>query len=119
MNGFLIFDQDKPIGWLNAQAASNYKRLSSEIESFNDKKYALTICFVIHPDYRNQGIAKQLLDYAINYFKQKGFYGMLALPSTEVYDIQKAYRGLLSMYLKRGYKIVDENDDISTLKLDF
>jgi GNAT superfamily N-acetyltransferase len=119
MNGFLIYDQDKPIGWLNAQAASNFIRLSSEINSFSDKKFALSICFVIHPDYRNQGIATQLLDYAIEYFKQKEFNGMLALPPTEVCDIQKAYRGVLSMYLKRGYKKVSENDGVSTLILEF
>jgi GNAT superfamily N-acetyltransferase len=119
MNGFLVYDQEKPIAWLNAQSASNYVRLTPSLERFNDKNYALTICFVIHPNYRNQGIATLLLDYAIDYFKQKGFDGMLALPPTEVYDIQRAYRGLLSMYLKRAYEIITEDDGTTIVKLDF
>lgn len=119
MNGFLIFDQEKPVGWLNAQEIKSYKRLLPDLIKYNDKNFILTICFVIHPNYRNQGLATLLLAHAITYFKQLGFDGMLALPLTETYDIQKTYRGTLTMYLKNGYEIVEENDGTSLVKLEF
>jgi len=119
MNGFIIYDLDKPVGWLNAQSVGSYTRLVPVLEKYLDKKYALTICFVIHPEYRNKGLATLLLDYATEYFKQAAYEGIIALPPTEVYDIQKAYRGTLNMYLKKGYQVVEERDGISMVELRF
>ncbi len=117
MNGFLIYDNDKPVGWLNAQSIESFKRLYTDLEKFHDKKYAITICFVIHPDYRNKGLATLLLAHAIDYFKDKGFDGLIALPPSEVYDIQKAYRGTLNMYIKQGYQIIEEREGTSMVEL--
>jgi GNAT superfamily N-acetyltransferase len=117
MNGFLIYDKEKPVGWLNAQSIMSYKRLVADLEKFHDKKYALTICFVIHPDYRNMGLASHLLEYAIEYFKVNKFDGLIALPPSEVYDIQKTYRGTLSMYLKNGYQVIEVREGTSMVEL--
>lgn len=117
MNGFLIYDNDKAVGWLNAQSIESYKRLCADLEKFHNKKVAISICFVIHPDYRNKGLATLLLDYAINYFKDCEFDGLIALPPSEVYDIQKAYRGTLSMYLKKGYQVIEEREGTSMVEL--
>lgn len=119
MNGFLVYDEDKAVGWLNAQKLNTYKRLIPDLSEYVDQNYIVTICFVIHPDYRNQGIATFLLAHAIEYYKQLGFDGMLALPPTEIHDIQKTYRGTLQMYLKKGYEKVTELDGITLVKLNF
>jgi GNAT superfamily N-acetyltransferase len=37
-----------------------------------DKKVALTICFVIDPQYRNQGVATALLETAIRHYRALG-----------------------------------------------
>ena len=119
MKGFLAFDQDKAVGWLNSQDIKQYKRLESVFNDYRVDEYALTICFVIHPDVRNQGVATQMLAYAIEYYKSLGYKGMLALPPKEVVEMQKTYRGPLSMYLKLGYKVVYEKDDYCLVRLEF
>lgn len=119
MNGFIVYDDEKAVGWLNAQPVERFKRLIPVFSQYYNQKYALSICFVIHPEYRNKGLATFLLDYAINTYKALGYKGMLALPPKEVYDIQKAYRGTLNMYLKHGYEIVEEKDGTCLVKLDF
>lgn len=119
MNGFLAYDGDKVVGWLNAQNVKEFKRLEPVFSQYAFNDYALSICFVIHPDYRNQKIATQMLDFAIQYYQSLGYKGMLALPPKEVYDIQKTYRGTLNMYLKHRYEIVEERDGTCLVKLDF
>lgn len=119
MNGFLAYDGDKVVGWLNAQNVKEFKRLEPVFSQYAFNDYALSICFVIHPDYRNQKIATQMLDFAIQYYQSLSYKGMLALPPKEVYDIQKTYRGTLNMYLKHRYEIVEERDGTCLVKLDF
>lgn len=119
MTGFLAYDQDKPVAWLNVQEVEKFNRLKSVFNDYYDKGYILSICFVVHPDYRNQGLASLLLKHSISYFRSLEYKGMLALPPKEVYDIQKTYRGTLNMYIKQGYEFVEEKDDTCLVKLDF
>lgn len=119
MEGFIAYDNDKAVAWLNAQPTHRFKRLEPVFSQYNFDKYIVSICFVVHPDYRNKGLATQLLSHAISVFKSQGYMGMLALPPKEVYDIQKSYRGTLSMYLKHGYEVIEERDGTCLVKLDF
>jgi GNAT superfamily N-acetyltransferase len=62
MKGYLAFDHKKVIGWINANHVAAYPRLSSFIEPYvTSKQMGCVVCFVIHPQYRNQGIARQIV----------------------------------------------------------
>jgi len=102
--GFLLYREQKCIGWVNANDHHTYHRLRNELDIFNDKKTALTICYIIDQEFRNQGMARLLLDYAITYYQNKGYEQMVALPVLSKHDRELHYRGSIHMYEERGYK---------------
>jgi GNAT superfamily N-acetyltransferase len=117
MNGFVAFDQEKCVGWVNAACILNYPRLLSHIDSsLKDEKTALTICFVIDEAYRGLKISSMLLDAAILFFKTNGYERMIALPVHN--DVkEKMYRGIKQMYLNRGYIELSSENGLSVLLL--
>jgi len=109
MTGFLAYSGDECIGWLNADDWQNYGRLEGYISKYVDrKKAAVLICYVIHPQYRSMGVAKALLNHAVEYFKENGYDGVMALPIESNTFSQKLYRGTVSMYEKAGFVKIDE-----------
>lgn len=102
--GFLLYHENRCIGWVNANDHHSYHRLKNELSLFNDKKTALTICYIIDQDFRNQGMARLLLDHAINYYKDKGYDQMVAIPVLSNHDKVSHYRGSIHMYEEKGYK---------------
>lgn len=104
MSGLLAYVDHQCVGWLNVGCVLNYTRLFDQLESsLLDNKTALTICFVIHEDYRQKGIASALLDHAIELCRQEKYKRMIALPE-DMEVRERNYRGFKQMYIKRGYK---------------
>ncbi|MEX1378230.1 MAG: GNAT family N-acetyltransferase [Eubacteriales bacterium] len=109
MTGFLAYEGEKCIGWLNANHWSSYKRLHPYVSDVvGDKKVGIVICYVIHPEYRNMGVASSLLDAAIQDFKNQGFDAIMALPIKADGFSQKHYRGTVGMYEKTGFVKINE-----------
>ena len=67
LTGYLAFENDRPIGWCNVNNRSNYQRLLRDYDYVDDpdSKVRSIVCFLIHPDYRRQGIAQRLLEEII------------------------------------------------------
>ena len=108
MKGYLAFDREKCIGWLNANSVDSYLRLKDSLATFTEgKKTGLAICFVIHPEYRNKGLATTLLETAIQGFKEEGYEVIFGL-STKNADIPlvNQYSGTYSMFSKFGFEEV-------------
>ena len=81
MKGYLVFHEDKCIGWCNANEAGHFIRLEEKMKPIiKDQKVGCVICFVVHPQYRKQGVARMLLERAVKDFKLEGFEAVLALP---------------------------------------
>lgn len=120
MHGFLAFDEEKCIGWLNANDASSFIRLKNFLPpSIEGKKVAITICFVIDPHYRNQKVATRLLETAISFYRDLGYDGMMAAPIETEGSFDLKYRGTLAMYEKLGYSVIEKIDKLSVCYLDF
>lgn len=118
MSGFLAFDEDKCIGWLNANDWKALKRLHEYVsDTVGDKKVGITICYVIHPEYRNRGVATALLKGAIDDFRKQGYDAVLALPVYSKDFSPKLYRGTISMYEKFGFKRLDEFGDLGDVRV--
>lgn len=116
LTGFLIYKDHVCIGWLNANEAKHYPRLHETLKPYvGDKKIAVSICFIIHPKYREQGIARKLLTYAIEYYQNLGFDGMLALPSVSVPEKDLRYRGTPNMYLENDYVILKQMEHFTIM----
>jgi GNAT superfamily N-acetyltransferase len=102
--GFLLYDENKCVGWVNANDHTYYHRLENELSIFNDKKTALTICYIIDEAYRNKGHARELLSHAVKYYMDKGYDQMIALPVTSKHARELHYRGSINMYEEQGYQ---------------
>lgn len=110
--GFLLYDGDRCVGWVNANDQKYYHRLKNELSVFNDKKTAVTMCYIIDSNYRNQGNARRLLDYAIKYYKDKGYDQMVASPVTSNHAKELHYHGSIHMYEEQGYKHFQTYGDV-------
>ncbi|MGD9909883.1 MAG: GNAT family N-acetyltransferase [Candidatus Izemoplasmatales bacterium] len=118
MKGFLAFDGDICVGWLNSAPISLYHRLYPIIEDeFKKKKTALSICFVIRENYRGLKIASSLLDYAIAFHRFAGMETLIAVP-IEAGKQEMNYRGPKDMYLHRHFKEYQAKDGTIYMVLD-
>ncbi|MDV4152219.1 GNAT family N-acetyltransferase [Clostridium sp. AL.422] len=118
MKGYLAFDGDKCIGWCNANDVRQFLRLEEDLKHItNDKKIGCAICFVIHPEYRKQGIARQLFKKAIEDFKLQNFDAVIGLPIDTKESSEKHYRGTMNMYKEFGFEVIEKQDDVSVMWL--
>jgi ribosomal protein S18 acetylase RimI-like enzyme len=98
MQGYLAFEGDKLVGW----CAAGESRLFAQLPDA-EEKLARVVCFVIDEDYRGQGIANLLLDFAIEDLAKKGFAEIEARPAAIDDTSKQNFRGAWSMYSKRGF----------------
>lgn len=118
MRGYLAFDGDTCVGWCNASDVENLVRLREYTDELcHGKRVGCTICYVIHPDYRGQEIARKLLERAISDFRSAGYEAMLALPVETQTAQQKRYRGTLHMYQQAGYEELQTIDQLHIMWL--
>jgi len=116
MTGFLAYDGNQVIGWMNANDINIYHRIVKELQPYVEGlKVALSICFIVDPLYRKQGVARRLLDHAISFYQNLGYDGMIALPSTDQESKEKHYHGSLHMYLEKGYQEIDRKHDVAIM----
>jgi len=119
MKGYLAFDQDKCIGWCNANDIKQYLRIDDELKFYTKGcNVGCIICFVIHPEYRKQGVARLLLKKAIEDFKSQSFDAVIAIPIENRNEPEKLYRGTLNMYNENNFKEIDKLDETSVMWLE-
>ena len=75
LQGYLAFKNDKAIGWCNANDRANYQRLLRDYDLVDnpDDKVCSIVCFLIHPDFRRQGIAQKILKKILEDYSNKDF----------------------------------------------
>lgn len=112
MRGYLAYDGAKPVGWLNANGIDMFSRLASvKADLPQGLLIGITLCFVVDPKYRGQGIAGKLLDSAIEGFRASGMDAVVALPFVDLKE-ERMYRGRTEMYLRRGFRRMKEENGI-------
>lgn len=118
MKGYLAFDGDKCIGWCNANDIHEFKRLENDINHIiKNQKVGCVICFVIHPEYRRQGVARLLLKQAVEDFRVHGFEAVLSIP-VDIKDApEKLYRGTMNMYKEHGFEEIEKDGNSSFMWL--
>ena len=113
LRGYLVFDNDKPIGWCNANNRLNYQRLLRDYDYVDnpDDKVCSIVCFLIHPDYRRQGIAKKILEKIITDYTDTDYDYFEAYPKKEASSCEGNFKGPLELYKKYDFKINKEYDN--------
>ncbi|MTI96941.1 MAG: GNAT family N-acetyltransferase [Firmicutes bacterium] len=119
MMGYLAFDGEQCVGWCNANDAQRYLRLKKEMQPVvGDRRIGCVLCFVIHPNYRNQGLARKLLEQAVQDFQADDYEAVLALPVDIKANPQTLYRGTINMYTELGFKEIERHGDLRVMWLD-
>lgn len=112
LTGYLVFDNDTPIGWCNANNRSNYQRLLRDYDVVDnpDDKVCSVVCFLIHPDYRRQGIAQQILEKIIQDYSGKDYDYIESYPRKGELSCEGNFKGPLELYKRFDFKIHKTHD---------
>jgi ribosomal protein S18 acetylase RimI-like enzyme len=112
MQGFLVFDGDTPIAFCNAnmKTAFTFDKNRARVCGDADSETVSIVCFIVAHDYRRKGIGSLLLRTAIESYTNKGIRRFEAYPSMNAKKDCEHYHGPVSLYLKHGFKIVEEYD---------
>lgn len=114
--GFLAYVDSKPVGWCNAAPRNMLPGLerSSSLHVNDAEKVGSIVCFLVAKKHRGQGIARLMLESAVQNFRQHG------LAYAEAYPIKYPpdsplnepgnFPGPLSMYLDAGFTPYKETE---------
>jgi GNAT superfamily N-acetyltransferase len=106
VTALLAFVDGKPVGWCNygetTKLAGVMHRFQLKGETYEG--VGSVACFVISAPYRRHGVAKRLLDTALDRLRERGVKVVEAYPVKETESPQSNYRGPLSMYLQAGFE---------------
>lgn len=92
-----------------------YEPIETAWEPIEGKNFMYIYCLWVAGNYKGQGHAKRLLEYAIEDAKNKNLKGLCTLSSKK----KKPFIGDKKFFLHYGFKIVDEIGDYELLALTF
>ena len=92
-----------------------YEPIETAWVPINGKNYEYIYCLWVAGSFKGKGIAKELLEYAINDSKEKGMSGICTLTSKK----KKPFLGEKKFFEHYGFKVVDTTHDYELLALQF
>jgi GNAT superfamily N-acetyltransferase len=110
VTALLAFVDGKPVGWCNYGETTRLAGVMHryELKSEDHDGVGSVACFVISAPYRRHGVAKRLLDAALDRLRERGVRVVEAYPVKDTQSPQSNYRGPLSMYLQAGFETYRE-----------
>lgn len=113
MQGYLLYDGEKIIGWCNAGDKMDYAPVTA-YEGFRTielKRGLVKIiyCIELAPDYRGKGIAHLIVDKVCGDAKEEGYRYVESYPFSDK-NLEYQYHGPIYLYEKHGFETVDKRD---------
>lgn len=115
-NGVLAYDESGRVaGWVHADRRLHLPRLDGWGVP-KDAAAGAVVCFVVRPDLRRRGVARQLLAAACSRLADLGCDHVDCWPVTKVRKHPTLsrdavdYHGPLQMYLDAGFEVVERDD---------
>jgi GNAT superfamily N-acetyltransferase len=110
--GLVAYRDGEPIGWVSVGPRDDYERLkhSKVLAPIDDKPVWSIVCFVVSRKARNQGVARALLDAAIDYARRHGATLLEAYPvDTDGGRVPAAhaFKGTVGMFERAGFEVVE------------
>jgi GNAT superfamily N-acetyltransferase len=115
MQGYVAVSEGKVIGWMAANSFKNFVALPPAPEDA-----AAIICFVIDQEHQGRGVAKQLLNFALEDLPSQGYKSVNSAPLASGEFQSFGYRGPRSMFEKAGFvagPMVDDKHVLMTKEL--
>ena len=110
--GLVAFDGDRAVGWVSLGPRTEFERIvrSKVIPTIDDRPVWSIVCFAVSATARGQGVARALLDAAIEHARANGAEALEAYPvaidAGEPIHAEAAFTGTLPMFERVGFRIV-------------
>jgi GNAT superfamily N-acetyltransferase len=110
--GLVAYRDGEAIGWVSVGPRDDYERLthSKILAPLDDKPVWSIVCFVVSRKARGQGVARALLDAAVDYARQHGATLLEAYPVETGGDrvpAAHAYKGTVTMFERAGFEVAE------------
>ena len=112
--GLVAFDGERAVGWVSLGPRTDFERIvrSKVIPMIDDRPVWSIVCFAVSSTARRQGVARSLLDAAIDHARERGAKTLEAYPvavdAGEPILPDAAYTGTLPMFERAGFTVVAE-----------
>lgn len=110
--GLVAFDGERAVGWVSLGPRADFERIerSRVIPRVDDKPVWSITCFAVSESARGRGVARALLDGAIDYARERGADALEAYPvaidAGEPIHPEAAFTGTLPMFERAGFRVV-------------
>jgi GNAT superfamily N-acetyltransferase len=104
--GYLAYAGERVVGWVSAAPRERFPLLADL--PGDSARTGATPCFTVDPEWRRRGIARRLLEAAVEGLRQDGMVRLEAAPLTEPHDDAHRYQGTVEMFRSAGYESVAE-----------
>jgi ribosomal protein S18 acetylase RimI-like enzyme len=110
--GVVAYLDGRVVGWVSVGPREDYARLerSKVLARIDDKPVWSIVCFVVSRAFRGQGIARALLDAAVEHARDHGATLLEAYPvdpSRGRVPAAAAFMGPLGMFERAGFEVVE------------
>ena len=119
MKGYLVYHKGRVVGWCNANNRLNFQLLNQSYKLLDPEhpKICSIVCFLVHQDFRRQGIMQQLLERIVADYSSLQYEFIEVYPRSEEGSTETLYRGPLDFYTRNGFERVREGKNLHTLRL--
>jgi ribosomal protein S18 acetylase RimI-like enzyme len=110
--GLVAFDGDRAVGWVSLGPRTDFERIarSRVIPKVDDRPVWSIVCFAVSEAARGRGVARSLLDAAVEHARARGATAVEAYPvrvgNAEAVHPEAAYTGTLPMFTRAGFQVV-------------
>jgi ribosomal protein S18 acetylase RimI-like enzyme len=111
--GLVAYRDGEAVGWVSVAPREDYARIvaSRVLAPVDDRPVWSIVCFVVGRQARRSGIARALLDAAVDFAAERGATIVEAYPVDTAgarISSASAYRGTLAMFRRAGFEVVAE-----------
>lgn len=112
--GLIAYLEDQPVGWIAMAPREDYMKIenSRTFKRMDDQPVWSITCFFIKKEFRHKGLSKQLIKGAVSFAEKKKIKileAYPAIPYNEQVPSPFLWVGILSSFIKNGFKIVRQN----------
>ena len=110
--GLVAFDGARAVGWVSLGPRDDFERIvrSKVIPTIDGRPVWSIVCFAVSASARGQGVARSLLDAAIDHARTRGAEALEAYPvrlgDADAIHPDAAFTGTLPMFERAGFAVV-------------
>ncbi len=109
--GLLAYHNGHPVGWVSVAPREEFGRLerSPTLKRVDDRPVWSIVCFYIDRRHRGEGVARALIDAAVDHARRGGarlVEGYPVDPAVRDYPAAEAYTGVVPIFEEAGFREV-------------